>query len=84
MYYGYYPYGGWPSPWGPPMGMCYPMEGHGLIPMEVCHRCPLTHHQEGMEHQECHPMGNLIIHHRGDLGHQVCHPMVHLWHQSRR
>jgi len=21
MYYGYYPYRGWPSPWGPPMGM---------------------------------------------------------------
>jgi hypothetical protein len=27
MYYGYYPYGGWPSPWGPPMGMGYPMTG---------------------------------------------------------
>jgi hypothetical protein len=27
MYYGYYPYSGWPSPWGPPMGMGYPMTG---------------------------------------------------------
>jgi hypothetical protein len=27
MYYGYYPYGGWHSPWGPPMGMGYPMMG---------------------------------------------------------
>ena len=27
MYYGYYPDAGWPSPWGPPMGMGYPMTG---------------------------------------------------------
>jgi len=27
MYYGYYPYADWPSPWGPPMGMGYPMTG---------------------------------------------------------
>jgi hypothetical protein len=27
MYYGYYPYERWPSPWGPPMGMGYPMMG---------------------------------------------------------
>jgi hypothetical protein len=27
MYYGYYPYGGWPSPWGSPMGMGSPMMG---------------------------------------------------------
>jgi len=32
MYYGYYPYGGWPSPWGPPMGMGYPMEGPWAYP----------------------------------------------------
>jgi hypothetical protein len=27
MYYGYYPYAEWPSPWGSPMGMGYPMMG---------------------------------------------------------
>ena len=27
MYYGYYPYADWPSSWGPPMGMGYPMTG---------------------------------------------------------
>jgi hypothetical protein len=27
MYYGYYPYGEWPSPWGSPMGMGSPMMG---------------------------------------------------------
>jgi len=27
MYYGYYPYVDWPSPWGPPMGMGYPVAG---------------------------------------------------------
>jgi len=27
MYYGYYPYGEWPSPWGSPTGMGYPMMG---------------------------------------------------------
>jgi hypothetical protein len=27
MYYGYYPYADWPSPWGPPMGIGYPMTG---------------------------------------------------------
>ena len=27
MYYQSYPYGGWPPPWGPPMGMGYPMTG---------------------------------------------------------
>ena len=27
MYYGYYPYGEWPSPWGSPRGMGYPMMG---------------------------------------------------------
>ena len=32
MYYGYYPYGGWPSPWGPPVGMGYPMEGPWAYP----------------------------------------------------
>jgi hypothetical protein len=32
MYYGYYPYGGWPSPWGPPRGMGYPMEGPWAYP----------------------------------------------------
>jgi hypothetical protein len=32
MYYGYYPYGRWPSPWGPPMGMSYPMEGPWSYP----------------------------------------------------
>ncbi|UCG64656.1 MAG: DUF5320 domain-containing protein [Deltaproteobacteria bacterium] len=25
MYYGSYPHAGWFSPWGPPMGMGYPM-----------------------------------------------------------
>ena len=32
MYYGYYPYGGWPSPWGPPMGMGYPYGGMPQMP----------------------------------------------------
>ena len=27
MYFGYNPYGGWFSPWGPPAGMGYPMSG---------------------------------------------------------
>ena len=27
MYFGYNPYGGWFPPWGPPMGMGYPMPG---------------------------------------------------------
>jgi hypothetical protein len=27
MYYRYYPYSGWSSPWVPPMGMGYPMTG---------------------------------------------------------
>ena len=27
MYYGYYPYADWASPWGPPMGMGHPMMG---------------------------------------------------------
>jgi hypothetical protein len=27
MYYGYYPYTGWFSPWGSPPGMGYPMTG---------------------------------------------------------
>jgi hypothetical protein len=27
MYYGYYPYTGWFSPWGSPPGMGYPMAG---------------------------------------------------------
>ena len=27
MYYGYYPYAGWFSPWGPPPGIGYPMWG---------------------------------------------------------
>ena len=27
MYFGYNPYGGWFPPWGPPMGMGYPMTG---------------------------------------------------------
>ena len=27
MYYGFYPYAGWFSPWGPPMGMGSPMMG---------------------------------------------------------
>lgn len=27
MYYGYYPYGGWFSPWGSPIEMGYPMMG---------------------------------------------------------
>jgi len=32
MYYGNYPYGGWPSPWGYPMGMGYPMMGNWGYP----------------------------------------------------
>ena len=32
MYYGFYPYRGWPSPWGPPMGMGYPMPGAWSYP----------------------------------------------------
>ena len=32
MYYGYSPYRGRPSPWGPPMGMGYPMEGPWAYP----------------------------------------------------
>lgn len=32
MYYGYYPYRGWPSPWGPPMGMGYPPEAPWAYP----------------------------------------------------
>ena len=32
MYYGYYPYADWPSPWGPPMGMGYPMTGEWGYP----------------------------------------------------
>ena len=27
MYFGYNPYGGWFPPWGPPVGMGYPMSG---------------------------------------------------------
>ena len=27
MYFGYNPYGGWFPPWGPPVGMGYPMPG---------------------------------------------------------
>ncbi len=32
MYYGYYPYRGGPSPWGPPMGMGYPYGGMPQMP----------------------------------------------------
>jgi len=32
MYYGYYPYRGWHSPWGPPMGMGYPYGGMPQMP----------------------------------------------------
>jgi hypothetical protein len=32
MYYQSYPYGGWAPPWGPPMGMGYPMTGGWMNP----------------------------------------------------
>ena len=32
MYCGYYPYAGWFSPWGPPLGMGYPMAGGWMNP----------------------------------------------------
>ena len=32
MYYGFYPYGGWFAPWGPPVEMGYPMPGGWRYP----------------------------------------------------
>jgi hypothetical protein len=32
MYYSYSPFMGWPSPWGPPMRMGYPMDGPWAYP----------------------------------------------------
>jgi len=40
MYYGYYPYAGWPPPWGPPMGMGYPMAGGWMNPYEGMPQMP--------------------------------------------
>jgi len=69
MYYGYYPYRGWPSPWGPPMGMGYPMEGPWPYPYwKYATDALLPTIRMVWNPQEWHPMGNPIIHHLEDLG----------------
>jgi hypothetical protein len=40
MYYGNYPYGGWPSPWGSPMGMGYPGMGSWGYPYAGMEQMP--------------------------------------------
>lgn len=40
MYYGYYPYGRWPGPWGLPMGMGYLMEVPWAYPYGGIPRMP--------------------------------------------
>lgn len=40
MYYGYYPYGRWPNPWGLPMPMGYFMEAPWAYPYGSIPRMP--------------------------------------------
>ena len=81
MYYGYYPYAGWPSPWGPPMGMGYPMTGafnypYGGMSQMPYYPPPGGYGTPGL--QGCHHMVNLITHHREDMERQKCRPLVNL------
>ena len=47
MYYGYYPYAGWFPPWGPPMGMGYPMRGPWAYPYGAMEQMPYYPPAEG-------------------------------------
>ena len=57
MCYGFYPYRGWFSPWGPPMGMGYPMEGPWTYPYGGMPQMPYYPPPGGFGTPEMSPFG---------------------------
>jgi len=68
MYYGYYPYAGWPSPWGPPMGMGYPMTGAFNYPYGGMSQMPYYPPPGGYGTPEMSPFGQPNYPPPGGLG----------------
>jgi hypothetical protein len=57
MYYGNYPYGGWPSPWGSPMGMGYPGMGSWGYPYAGMGQMPYSPPWGGFGFPDAQPYG---------------------------